>query len=149
MRWLRSPITAAMTIVNRLRGLLPAFLRRPGVIGIAFTPNGRIVLVRHTYVGGWYPPGGARKRKEPGIAAVIRELEEEIGLQSWASVEPLEEHDKDLAVYVLRNVVYHAGWSLEIAAVSEFDLSALPPDVSPRLLRLLTKSDLRLAIRSA
>ena len=138
-----------MAVINRLRRLLPTFLRRPGVIGIAFTPHGRIVLVRHTYVGGWYPPGGARKRKETGIAAVIRELEEEIGLRSWASVEPLEEHDEDLAVYVLRNVVYRAGWSLEIAAVSEFDLSALPPDVSPRLLRLLTKSDLRPAIGSA
>lgn len=46
--------------------------------------SGRVVLVRHSYKSGWMLPGGAVSRGEPPAEAVIRELQEEIGLTQSA-----------------------------------------------------------------
>ncbi len=42
--------------------------------------DGKILLVRHSYVRGWLLPGGGVGRGEPPVEAVLRELKEEIGL---------------------------------------------------------------------
>jgi 8-oxo-dGTP pyrophosphatase MutT (NUDIX family) len=61
-----------------LRGLVsPVSL---GVSAIATTPDGRVILVKHTYRAGWYLPGGGVGKGETGEAAVMRELAEETGL---------------------------------------------------------------------
>jgi 8-oxo-dGTP pyrophosphatase MutT (NUDIX family) len=61
-----------------LRGLVsPVSL---GVSAIATVPDGRVILVRHTYRSGWYLPGGGVSKGETGEAAAIRELAEETGL---------------------------------------------------------------------
>ncbi|HEY4125298.1 MAG TPA: NUDIX domain-containing protein, partial [Rhizomicrobium sp.] len=49
--------------------------------------QGRLLLVRHTYMPGWHFPGGGVNRAEPAADAVIRELKEEIGLTSFAARE--------------------------------------------------------------
>jgi 8-oxo-dGTP pyrophosphatase MutT (NUDIX family) len=41
---------------------------------------GRVVMVRHSYKSGWMLPGGGVKRGETPAGAIIRELQEEIGL---------------------------------------------------------------------
>ena len=142
MSYARVTIRLAMTVANRIRGLIPASLRRPGVIGIAFTPAGRIILVQHSYVRGWYPPGGGRKHGEGAAAAVIRELSEEIGLERWSSLKPVTGQDDDGGVFVLRDAIYHPRPSLEIQTVAEFDIGDLPADASPRLRRILAKQHL-------
>ncbi len=45
---------------------------------------GKVVLVRHSYATGWHLPGGGVHRGELPQKAVLRELEEELGL-TWAS----------------------------------------------------------------
>ena len=51
-----------------------------GVRGAVFDPEGRILLVRHSYVPGWYMPGGGVEPGEPMHAALDRELIEESGI---------------------------------------------------------------------
>lgn len=42
---------------------------------------GRILLVRHTYVEGWYLPGGGVERSESSIEAIAKELREEAAME--------------------------------------------------------------------
>jgi 8-oxo-dGTP pyrophosphatase MutT (NUDIX family) len=63
-------------------------LRTPvafGVCGIVEDEAGYVLLVRQRYTPGWHFPGGGVERGEPPANAVIRELQEEVGLQSSAA----------------------------------------------------------------
>ncbi|WP_375453499.1 NUDIX domain-containing protein [uncultured Methylobacterium sp.] len=48
-----------------------------GVRGAAIDTDGRVCLVRHTYVGGWQLPGGGVERGETAPEAMTREFREE------------------------------------------------------------------------
>ncbi len=50
------------------------------VAGAVIDEHGRILLARHSYKVGWQLPLGGVERGEPASAAVMRELQEEIGL---------------------------------------------------------------------
>ena len=51
-----------------------------GVAALVLDDQGRVLLVRHSYNPGWRLPGGGVGRGEPPAAAVLRELQEEVGL---------------------------------------------------------------------
>src|SRR4051812_43465614 len=87
----RGLVRAAMTLVHRLL-VMRWFVTRPrtfGVRAIVLTPEGRIVLIRHSYAPGWYLPGGGRRRDEAPQAAILRELREEIGLEGQSRIQHL------------------------------------------------------------
>lgn len=109
-----------------------------GVHGIALTPAGRIVLVTLSYAPGWRVPGGAKRRRETAQAGMLRELREEIGLLDWTEVEAIgreERRDQGWverdSLFVVHGVAYRPRRSLEIRAVADFALDALPADLSP------------------
>lgn len=51
-----------------------------GVRAAAFDESGRVFLIRHSYVPGWYLPGGGVELGETVEAALTRELMEEGGI---------------------------------------------------------------------
>lgn len=50
-----------------------------GVRAIVLNEAQEILLVRHTYIPGWYIPGGGVDRGEYPVTAVTREFWEEVG----------------------------------------------------------------------
>ncbi|MBV9571322.1 MAG: NUDIX domain-containing protein [Alphaproteobacteria bacterium] len=120
-------------------------LRTPvafGVTAILEDAGGRILLVRQRYSPGWHLPGGGVDRGEPPAEAIIRELQEEVGLQSWAA--PVLHALYTRAVGVTTNVValYRVGDAVisfrpnrEIAEILWADPHTPPDDATPATLR--------------
>lgn len=138
----------AVTLRTRLFHLAHV-LRRPMTLGMrcaAFDEEGRVFLVRHTYVPGWYLPGGGVDAGETVEAALRRELREEGNLELLAPPELVAAHFNRRAsrrdhvlLYVCRAVRQTAPKApdLEIADCGFFALDALPPDATDATRRRL------------
>jgi 8-oxo-dGTP pyrophosphatase MutT (NUDIX family) len=109
-----------------------------GVRAVVLGPDGRLLLVKHTYDRYWYLPGGAMKRGEEPEAALRREAKEEIGIAELAIEKKLgtyvstREGKRDtITVFVARAAAMGKRQRLEIAAAEWFAPDALPAGVSP------------------
>ena len=58
-----------------------------GVRAACFDESGRVFLVRHSYVPGWYMPGGGVERHETASEALAKELREEGNLEMTGPAE--------------------------------------------------------------
>jgi len=117
-------------------------LSRPmtlGVRAIALDANGRVFLVRHTYLPGFYLPGGGVERNETALASLERELEEEgrIALDEPPRLigffhNPRHSRRDHVALYLAKNVRQTAtrkpDW--EIAECGFYALDALPEETT-------------------
>lgn len=129
----------AATGYDRMWRLIRRFRRSRlnGVRGIPVTRDGRLVLVRHTYLPGWHFPGGGYKPGEDPEAAMLRELREEIGMTAHGAVEHFgvyrhrrASRDEQVTLFVVRDVEYTPMRSFEIADIRAFAADALPDDLT-------------------
>lgn len=147
-----------MAVLHRLAGRaagraarLVWRVTRPRTIGVRallLDPQGRIALVRHHYIDGWYLPGGGVKKGEAASDALRRELAEEVAIAD-ATVERVlgvyhsrrEGKDDHVIVYVARAATdtLRAADALEVAAAGWFAPDALPEGASPATRRRIAE----------
>jgi 8-oxo-dGTP pyrophosphatase MutT (NUDIX family) len=75
-------LTLAKPFIRRTIGFLARFVR-PMTLGVrvlVIDSERRVLLVRHSYLPGWYLPGGGVDAGETLAAAALRELREEAGI---------------------------------------------------------------------
>src|SRR5689334_15453101 len=73
-------------LMTRVAHFVYSFIRRMtvGVRAACFDREGRIFLVRHSYIPGWHMPGGGVERHETVRDALAKELREEGNLKLTA-----------------------------------------------------------------
>lgn len=122
-------------------------LRTPvafGASALVEGADGRVLLVRHSYMPGWHFPGGGVDAGEPPASAVIRELQEEVGLVSSAPPEFLGLFTRRvgwatnvIALYRVRDAVLDFKPNLEIREIVFADPRAPPSGTTPGVRRRL------------
>lgn len=118
-----------------------------GVRAITTNTQGQVLLVKHTYLKGWWLPGGGVDRGETTYAAVVRELIEEAGVTATAEPRLISIHSNEkffpgdhVAVFHIEQFTIGTRTSHgEIAEIGWFDLNNLPDDTTPATRRRLAE----------
>jgi len=117
-----------------------------GVCALIEDGSGRILLVRHSYQPGWLLPGGGVGRGEPPERALMRELKEEVGLESDAQPEFVRLYTRRagwatnlIALYRLREATIAFKPNFEIREARFFAVDALPRDAPAAVRRRIAE----------
>ncbi|GAB4497840.1 MAG: NUDIX domain-containing protein [Anaerolineales bacterium] len=121
------------------------FIFRPIRMGVRvlMLQDNRVWLIRHTYLPGWFMPGGGLKKWETLEEAVRREAREETGaelgeislLGIFSSF--IQWKTDHAVVFLCRDFNFTGKSDGEIAEMRQFTLDALPEDTFPSHRRLL------------
>jgi ADP-ribose pyrophosphatase YjhB (NUDIX family) len=110
-----------------------------GVRGLVFDAQGRVFLIKHSYVPGWHLPGGGVEHGETLATALARELREEGNIELLGPAELYGIYGNrrtarrdHVALYVVRSFRQTAPPqpNREIVAHGFFATDALPADTS-------------------
>ena len=104
-----------------------------GVRGVVIDAQERVLLVRHSYVAGWMFPGGGVEHNESLESAIIKELDEETGVQVKNRPELFSVYANfkyfkgdHVALYIIREWEMVERKSMEIAEYHFFGIDDLP-----------------------
>jgi len=119
-----------------------------GVRAVVTDPDGRVLLVEHTYLHGWHLPGGGVDRGETGEQAAARELREEAGIEPTERPVLLSAHSNERAFRGDHVLVYRVeAWrevgsprAGEILHARFFALDALPETITAATRRRLAEA---------
>jgi 8-oxo-dGTP pyrophosphatase MutT (NUDIX family) len=83
------------------RPLVYAFFRMTrgltlGVRAVVTNDAGHVLMIQHTYIKGWYLPGGGVERGETAETAVVRELQEEAGVRALSRPRLVSAHSNEV-----------------------------------------------------
>jgi len=135
---LRRPLDTALRRVLHLYWRFARGLTL-GVRGLIFDPQGRVFLVKHSYIPGWHLPGGGVEPGETLLEALTRELAEEGNIELIGSPELFGVYwnkriawRDHVALYVVRSFRQTAPPqpNHEIVAHGFFAADALPEETS-------------------
>ncbi|OCH97601.1 hypothetical protein A8135_14000 [Legionella jamestowniensis] len=128
-------------IKNKLLSMLP--IKTLGVRALVIK-NNRVLLIKHSYINGWYTVGGGVKRGETPLQAIQRELFEEVGIECLDKPQLFnvyysakEKRDDYIVLYIVNNFTQQKASSAEILDKTWFDLDNLPSQISPATKRRL------------
>jgi ADP-ribose pyrophosphatase YjhB (NUDIX family) len=93
-----------------------------GVRGVVVDGEGRVLLVRHTYLVGWWLPGGGVDKGETTQDAVVRELREEGGVIARSAPHLVSIHS---------NERFFPGDHVLVFRVDAFDLTERTSSIRP------------------
>ena len=116
-----------------------------GATGIVLDAQGRVLLVRHSYMSGWRLPGGGVGRGEPPDLAILRELREEVGLSGGVAMFQGLHTRADgwatnvIALYRITGAQISFHPNLEIREICWADPHQPPPGCSGATLRRLAE----------
>ncbi|NTF08116.1 NUDIX domain-containing protein [Agrobacterium rubi] len=118
-----------------------------GVRGACFDAEGRVFLVRHTYISGWHMPGGGVERGETGLQALHKEIREEGNLVATSMPQLFHVYfnnrtsDRDHVLFYRLDVMQTAPKApdREISESGFFPLDALPDTTTPATRRRLAE----------
>ncbi len=119
-----------------------------GVRGLVLNDAGEVLLVEHTYIHGWFLPGGGVERGETTEHALIRELQEEAGVRVLGRPRLVTIHANHRVFRGDHVVLYRveawepcaAAQQGEIRQVGWFAPGALPHDISPGTRRRIAEA---------
>jgi len=116
---------------------------RPMTLGVRAAvenADGHVFMVRHTYINGWFMPGGGVEHGEPALEALRRELVEEGGIQLLRDPEIFgfySNHHSSRNDHVVLYRVPYGSWEQvaatsagEIAETAWVDPHALPDGIT-------------------
>jgi 8-oxo-dGTP pyrophosphatase MutT (NUDIX family) len=115
------------------------FFFRPVRVGtrVMMIQDEKILLIRHTYLHGWYMPGGGLKRGETLEQAARREAREETGaelrdLKLLGAYTSFKDYKTDHNIlFLCRDFTLNGKHDREIAEARFFPLGDLPEDMLP------------------
>jgi 8-oxo-dGTP pyrophosphatase MutT (NUDIX family) len=135
------------------RPLVYAFFRMArgltlGVRAVVLDEAGKVLLIQHTYIKGWYLPGGGVERGETAETAVARELQEEAGVRALSRPRLLSAHSNEVLHPGDHVLVYRVeAWEPcasdaqgEIHAVGWFDPNDLPEETTKATRRRIAEA---------
>lgn len=128
-----------MKILHLIKNSLYALLKKKSLgARILLIHNNQVLLVKHTYMPGWFTIGGGVDAGESPLQAIHRELQEEVGVTLQQPPKLFSVYHNDFQHYDDYIVLYVAGehqqkqvTSPEILEARWFALDDLPQDITP------------------